>query len=184
MIHSAPEHAGLFVAGEALSTTQKMLPVFGSIFAISLVFLTYENYTEHAAAYIDSSARLRGLYRFLTFKWGFDPVYNRLINQPLVEGAYSITFSLIDKGLLEVAGPTGLGNAAVQTGRMFTKVQTGRVYDYAAFLLAGLYLALVFTSLLPTPLDTSPLCTPPDLAGCQRLATFCGGGSSDYSKNI
>lgn len=143
-----------------------MLPVFGSILAISLVFLTYENYTEHAAAYIDSSAHLRGLYRFLTFKWGFDPVYNRLINQPLVEGAYGVTFSLIDKGLLEAAGPTGLGNAAVQTGRMFTKAQTGRVYDYAAFLLAGLYLALVLTSLLPMPLDAPLLCPPLGLADC------------------
>lgn len=95
-------------------------------------------------------------------------MYNRLINQPLVEGAYNITFSLIDKGLLEVVGPTGLGKAALQTGRAFTKVQTGRVYDYAAFLLAGLYLALVLTSLLPAPLDVSFLCTPFYLANCPR----------------
>ena len=47
---------------------QKMIPVFGSILAISLVFLTYENYTVQVATYIDSCARLRGLYRFLTFK--------------------------------------------------------------------------------------------------------------------
>jgi hypothetical protein len=67
----------------------------------------------------------------------------------LVEGAYNITFSLIDKGLLEVVGPTGLGKATLQVGRAATKVQTGRVYDYAAFMLAGLYFALVFTSLLP-----------------------------------
>jgi hypothetical protein len=70
-----------------------------------------------------------------------------------MEGAYNITFSLIDKGLLEVTGPTGLGKASVQLGRALTKAQTGRVYDYAAFMLAGLYLALVFTSLLPAPLD-------------------------------
>ena len=134
---------------------QKMLPVFGSILAVSLVFLVYETCTAQAANYIDRSSRLRGIYRFLTFKWGFDTVYNRLINQPLVEGAYNITFSLIDKGLLEVAGPTGLGAAALQVGRAATKVQTGRVYDYAAFMLAGLYVALVLTSLLPSPIGAA-----------------------------
>lgn len=132
---------------------QKLIPVFGSVLAICLVFLTYENCTEQVATYIDRDARLRAVYRFLTFKWGFDTVYNRLINQPLVEGAYNVTFSLIDKGLLEIVGPTGLGKASLQIGRTLTKVQTGRVYDYAAFMLVGLYLALVLTSLLPLPLD-------------------------------
>jgi hypothetical protein len=45
-----------------------MLPVFGSILAVSLVFLVYENCTVQVASYIDSSVRLRGIYRFLTFK--------------------------------------------------------------------------------------------------------------------
>lgn len=156
-----------------------MFPVFGSILAVSLVFLVYENCTVQVASYIDSSARLRGVYRFLTFKWGFDTVYNRLINQPLVEGAYNITFSLIDKGLLEVAGPTGLGKATLQVGRAATKVQTGRVYDYAAFMLAGLYFTLVFTSLLPSPVavvsswpDYCLLSTPGPLSATPRTTFF------------
>ncbi len=149
-----------------------MLPVFSSILAICLVFLTYESCTERVAFYISGSAKLRAAYRFLTFKWGFDTVYNRLINQPLIEGAYNITFSLIDKGLLEVAGPTGLGKASMQLGRTLIKTQTGRVYDYAAFMLAGLYLALVFTSLLPVPLDIISLQKPLVLAA---LRVSCGG---------
>lgn len=154
-----------------------MLPVFSSILAICLVFLTYESCTERVALYIGSSAKLRAAYRFLTFKWGFDTVYNRLINQPLIEGAYNITFSLIDKGLLEVAGPTGLGTASVQLGRVLTKTQTGRVYDYAAFMLAGLYLALVFTSLLPIPLDVVPLQKSPALVA---LRVSCRGAPTAF----
>lgn len=64
----APEHAGLLVAGEALPTMQKLIPVFGSVLAICLVFLTYENCTEQVATYIDRDAQLRAIYRFLTFK--------------------------------------------------------------------------------------------------------------------
>lgn len=58
-------------------------------------------------------------------------MYNRLVNQPLLEGAYNVVFSLIDKGLLEVAGPTGADIVSVRVGNFFTSAQTGRVYDYA-----------------------------------------------------
>jgi len=57
--------------------------------------------------------------------------------------AYNTVFSLIDKGLLEVAGPTGLGLSTLRIGRFFTRFQTGLVYDYAAFMLV----ALLFASL-------------------------------------
>jgi len=65
-----------------------------------------------------------------------------------MEGAYNITFSLIDKGLLEVAGPTGLGRQTIVSGRLLASVQTGRVYDYAGFMLAALCFALLFTNAL------------------------------------
>lgn len=65
-----------------------------------------------------------------------------------MEGAYNITFSLIDKGLLEVAGPTGLGRQTVLAGRLLAAVQTGRVYDYAGFMLAFLAIGLLFINSL------------------------------------
>lgn len=65
-----------------------------------------------------------------------------------MEGAYNVTFSLIDKGLLEVAGPTGLGRQTIVFGRLLASVQTGRVYDYAAFMLVALCLALLFINSL------------------------------------
>jgi len=38
---------------------------------------------------------------------------------------------LIDKGVLEITGPTGLGNIANNVGNSLIDKQTGRVYDYA-----------------------------------------------------
>lgn len=70
-------------------------------------------------------------------------MYNQLLNKPLMEGAYNVTFSLIDKGLLEVAGPTGLGRQTILIGRLLSAVQTGRAYDYAGFMLVALYFALL-----------------------------------------
>jgi hypothetical protein len=65
-----------------------------------------------------------------------------------MEGAYNITFSLIDKGLLEVAGPTGLGRQTIVLGRLLAAVQTGRVYDYAGFMLVALCFAMLFVNSL------------------------------------
>jgi hypothetical protein len=87
-------------------------------------------------------------------------VYNRLVNQPLLKGAYNITFSLIDKGVLEVAGPTGGGKLTYALGRQLARVQTGWAPEYAIFILGVLLLALIgadygflFTS-LPRELNT------------------------------
>lgn len=52
-------------------------------------------------------------------------MYNRLLNEPLLKGAYNVTFSLIDKGILEVAGPTGGGKLTYSLGRQLARVQTG-----------------------------------------------------------
>lgn len=65
-----------------------------------------------------------------------------------MEGAYNITFSLVDKGLLEVAGPTGLGRQTVLAGRVLAAAQTGRVYDYAGFMLITLCFAFLFINAL------------------------------------
>jgi len=61
-----------------------------------------------------------------------------------MKGAYNITFSLIDKGLLEIAGPTGLGRQTILLGRLLASVQTGRAYDYAGFMLSSLGIVQLF----------------------------------------
>ncbi len=65
-----------------------------------------------------------------------------------MEGAYNISFSLIDKGLLEIAGPTGLGRQTILLGRLLASAQTGRAYDYAGVMLVALSVALIFVNSL------------------------------------
>ncbi len=57
-------------------------------------------------------------------------MYNRIVNQPLLEEAYRAIFVYIDKGLLEHIGPTGFGTLAQRLGFYVTRAQTGRVFDY------------------------------------------------------
>jgi len=130
-------------SGEFIPTTTKLIPLFSAIVATSAVFFIYGSLALQHAPYGRFSPLL-GLYRALSYKWGFDTVYNQFVNRPLLEGAYNITFSLIDKGLLEVAGPTGFGRQTILFGRLLARAQTGRVYDYAGFMLVFLCLAFLF----------------------------------------
>lgn len=89
-------------------------------------------------------------YRFLVSKWGFDAVYNEFFALRTLLFAYN-NFALTDKGLLEAIGPTGLGQVTHRIGLLLARVQTGRVYDYAFFMLAGLFVAVVLTDYVIDP---------------------------------
>jgi len=125
----------------------KLTPLFSAIIATSAVFYVYSTLATRHTFY-DKFVNQLAPYTFLSYKWGFDTVYNEFINKPLLEGAYNVTFSLIDKGLLEFAGPTGLGRQTLLIGRLLATFQTGRAYDYAAFMLVSLCCALLFVNTL------------------------------------
>lgn len=133
------------LAGEFMPTYIKLIPLVSAVVAVFAVVALYGVASLQELMYINLAKYLT-LYRFLSHKWGFDVVYNQFVNIPLMHGAYNITFSLIDKGLLEFVGPTGFGRQAVGFGRLLASAQTGRVHDYASFLFVALYLALLFTS--------------------------------------
>jgi hypothetical protein len=128
-----------------MSTTAKLVPLVSAVFATASVFYIYGTFALQHTLY-GGFAKFLAPYRFLSYKWGFDTTYNQLVNRPLMEGSYNITFSLIDKGLLEVAGPTGLGRQTILFGRLLAAAQTGRVYDYAGFMLIFLCLAMLFSN--------------------------------------
>jgi len=70
------------------------------------------------------------------------------MNRILLESSYNTFFKSIDKGGLELIGPTGLGRGTVLLGRLLASAQTGRAYDYAGFMLAALSFFLLFLNVL------------------------------------
>ena len=148
-IHHAPALVGAQLTGEFLPVAIKMIPFFGSMLSVALVFLLNRLYflESLSSAYKQSSAR--SLHRFLSHKWYFDAVYNRLINQPLLETSYRYVFTVIDKGLLEAWGPTGLGKYSFKLGNFIASLQTGRVYDYGWFMLFFIYVCMYVADISP-----------------------------------
>lgn len=101
------------------------------MFSVILIFVLNSSKLVSVTSAIYMNSNFRSMHRFLSHKWYFDTVYNRLVNQPLLEGAYRVIFALIDKGLLETMGPTGFSTLVIKAGNKLAHTQTGRVYDYA-----------------------------------------------------
>lgn len=75
----------------------------------------------------------------------------------MLRAAYNITFSLIDKGVLEIFGPTGGGKLSYYIGTFLVRSQTGRVYEYAAFMVVVVYLTLGTLHYFSGSLETTSL---------------------------
>jgi proton-translocating NADH-quinone oxidoreductase chain L len=145
-IYHAPTTTGAQLAGEFLPFFVKMTPFFGSMFSVLLVFLINSSFFATQVSSFYTNRNVRSLHRFLSHKWYFDTVYNRLVNQPLLEGGYRVVFKLLDKGILEIFGPTGLGFASFRLSNLFASMQSGRVYDYAWVMVFFVYLYLIVSS--------------------------------------
>jgi NADH-ubiquinone oxidoreductase chain 5 len=150
------------LVGEFLSVSIKMIPFIGSMASVILVFVLNMKSFEKRVADLYKNNNAVGLHRFLSHKWYFDTVYNRLINQPMLFGAYRVVFALIDKGVLEFFGPTGAGNVSFKAGKKLANVQTGRVQDYSWIMIVFLYTALLFVYF--TKFDYAAICTIADSA--------------------
>jgi len=141
----SPAYTTLYhISAEALPTSIKLTPLFLSVTATTAVFLIFMSSSNSQPMFLNDLAR-QGHY-FLTHKWCFDDVNNSFINKPTLQGAYTGPFRGIDKGLLELVGPTGLSVLVRCLSALLTGAQTGRAYDYAGAFLAALYIALLFAS--------------------------------------
>lgn len=74
------------------------------------------------------------LYLFFGTRWGFDLVWNQQISMKVLQLA-SVCWRSLDKGVLELLGPSGITNKV--SGWLLPsvrKMQTGAVHDYALLL--------------------------------------------------
>jgi NADH-ubiquinone oxidoreductase chain 5 len=92
----------------------------------------------------------RPIYVFLSNKWHIDAIYNNYVVRPLFRFALNVTYKVLDKGLIEWAGPTGISRIITSISLQVSHLQSGQVYNYALAI-------LIFTSLFALPLPTTDL---------------------------
>jgi len=123
-----------FLEAEFVSPLFKILPVASTAVGIT------------AGVLFAGTILPRGLVRFLSARWYWDVIYNRLIVEPIMSFGYHITFKLMDKGMLESFGPTAISNWLSGQQANLSRIESGFVYHYSLTLLVGLTVFLALAS--------------------------------------
>lgn len=106
---------------------------------------------------IKTSSLGKALYLFLNRRWLFDKIYNDWVGSPSLRFGYAVSFKSLDKGVLEILGPTGVAQSLTAFVKEISSLQSGYIYHYAFVMLLGLtfFLSLIsFKSVLLYWIDT------------------------------
>lgn len=131
---------------EFLSIGVKLLPFFVSLLGMSSSFIFYIYGAGIFFKYWKYSW-FRVLYIFFNKKWLFDLIYNRVIVKNFFVLAYDYLFKIIDRGLLEKVGATGLYN---MTSAVFEKLKTLQAGEIGIYLIISIFSIFLIFFLLYT----------------------------------
>jgi len=135
-----PENMNMFDA-EFIPQFYKLLPLGFSLLGISLAFLLYE-FQSKLLFQLKTSYIVKKVYNFLNKKWFFDKVYNEWIAQFFFQFGYSVSYKIVDRGIFEMLGPSGLSMTISKTSKNLDKLETGYLYHYTFLILIGSTLLL------------------------------------------
>jgi len=116
-----------FIFGGSLAVN-KMFPLFitllATLAACVLLLLWNNIITNHSFRYF---------YTFVNQKWYFDLIYFNFLIIPIIEIGYTVTFKLIDRGILEAWGSTSISNRLESIFYLLRQtVESGSLYGYIA----------------------------------------------------
>jgi proton-translocating NADH-quinone oxidoreductase chain L len=114
----------------------KLLPIVFSLFVLIFSFYLYVN-NDKFLFKIKISSLGKKFYSFLNKKWFFDKIYNEYLGQGVFDFSFSVSYKTVDRGIIEILGPTGLSHAIKTISLGFHKMQTGYIYHYLFVMLAG-----------------------------------------------
>lgn len=120
----------------------KLLPLLLSVGGGILVALVYLNLSSRLYEY---KFYYNKIYTFFLEKWYFDALQNKLIAKPFLNVGLWFTFVAIDKGFLELCGPSGLTRGVVVLGSQILTWHTGSILHYFRWMLLGVPVLLFVT---------------------------------------
>ena len=129
------------IDSEFIPHIYKILPVLLSCLGVTASFLFYL-FGSKLLVQVKMSVLGKKIYNFLNKKWFFDKVYNEYISQFFFTISYTITYKVIDRGVIEVFGPMGLSSIITKKASYISKLQTGYLYHYTFLILTSLTVIL------------------------------------------
>jgi NADH-ubiquinone oxidoreductase chain 5 len=133
----------LLVDIEFIDLFHKQLPLILTLFG---VFFAYFLYSFNLESYfiVKKNKIFKFFYNFLSRKWYFDRLYNELIGQNVLYYSYKFTYQDIDRGLIEIVGPSGIILSTSNIYNFLKSYQTGSISHYLFFFLIFILLILFF----------------------------------------
>jgi proton-translocating NADH-quinone oxidoreductase chain L len=139
------------IEAEFLPLSIKLIPFVFSMCGIILSIIVYYGFTIKPYSVLKVKFPIFGhIYNFLIKKWYFDLLYNQIFSKFYFIISYKNTFKLIDRGLLEYFGPTGIVKVTSKLSKYITSLYSGFLYQYIFFSLSSFFILSCFNFLTTT----------------------------------
>jgi NADH-ubiquinone oxidoreductase chain 5 len=127
---------------EFISLFNKLMPLFltilGAFFAYNLYVFNVDNYFI-----IKQNKNFKIIFNFLNKKWYFDRLYNQFISANILHYSFVYSYSDLDRGVIEIVGPSGVILNVNTLENKIQSLQTGNIFDYL-FLITLLSFLILF----------------------------------------
>lgn len=148
-IFTHPNHIISVDAKISIPLGYKLLP---SILSILGAFVAIYFYNLSPRFLIDLTDGVSGsigrkVYTFLNGKFLLDVIMNKFIIATGMKLGYTIT-KVLDKGVIEALGPSGISKVLSNTGLNISKLDTGIVTSYALYIVLG-FISILFIVFWP-----------------------------------
>ena len=130
VIFIAPQNLNIIDA-EFIPILIKWVPFIVSSIGASASIILYHLFSENLFSLYYRFSFLRTVYVFFNKKWFLDRLQNEFIASIFLKTGYSITYKIIDKGVIELIGPTGFSKSTSNVSQQVSYIQSGLVNNYA-----------------------------------------------------
>ena len=143
-----PNNITLVEAEYSLNLFIKLLPTILSLLGAVISLILYNHYSYIFNVFNEYSF-IKNLYRFFNGKYYFDVIYNKYFFSSGLNLGYSLS-KKIDRGVIELLGPHGLGNLFYSLSKNISKLDTGVITTYALYFTISLLflISIVFSTFI------------------------------------
>ena len=128
-----PENLTIIDA-EFIPSVYKLLPLIFATSGLIIAFFTMHLFANKYSSFWKQNKKF---YFFFFKKWYFDIAYNKFITLPLLKTCFLLFFKIIDKGVIELLGPTGLSSKLYFFSKNIKQLQTGFIFSYVYIIVSS-----------------------------------------------
>jgi NADH-ubiquinone oxidoreductase chain 5 len=152
-VFTHPNHVILMDTEFGVPVINKLLPLILSMLFILIAFYLLEKRPILLLKF-NISKWGQNIYRFFNQRYWFELIYNKCIVKSVFYIGY-ITNSILDRGALEIIGPSGAVANLYKISNYFAAFDSGSIARYAFVMYSGLIFMLLIWSMFSNPESTN-----------------------------